>query len=67
MIAKLANKIGPMYNVDQGLLVTGTLLYDIGVIKEINSNFEFDYTDEGRLIGRRVLGKDILFYSKMQK
>ena len=35
-------------------------MYDIGVIKEINSNYEFDYTDEGRLIGRRVLGKDIL-------
>ena len=60
MIAKVANKIGPMYDVDQGLLITGTLLYDIGVIKEINSNFEFDYTDEGRLIGRKVLGKDIL-------
>jgi 3'-5' exoribonuclease len=60
MTCKLANKIGPIYNVDQGLLITGTLLYDIGVIKEINSNYEFDYTDEGRLIGRRVLGKDIL-------
>ena len=60
MICKLANKIGPMYNVDQGLLITGTLLYDIGIIKEINSNYEFDYTDEGRLIGRRVLGNDII-------
>ena len=60
MICKLANKIGPMYNVDQDLLITGTLLYDIGIIKEINSNYEFDYTDEGRLIGRRVLGNDII-------
>ena len=60
IICKIANRIGPMYNVDQDLLITGTLLYNIGVIKEINSNYEFDYTDEGRLIGRRVLGKDIL-------
>tara|TARA_B100001250_G_scaffold340141_1_gene307715 strand:+ start:1448 stop:2416 length:969 start_codon:yes stop_codon:yes gene_type:complete len=60
MICKLVNKIGPMYNMDQGLLMTGILLYDIGVIKEINSNYEFDYTDEGRLIGRRVLGNDII-------
>ena len=37
MISKLANKIGPMYNIDQDLLITGTLLYNIGVIKEIKN------------------------------
>ncbi len=60
MTSELAKKIGPMYNIDQDLLMTGILLYNIGVIKEINSNYEFDYTNDGVLIGRRVLGKDLV-------
>ena len=59
-ISKSAQKMSLLYSMDQDLVLTGVLLNDIGVIKEINSDYQFDYTKEGRLIGRKVLSRDIV-------
>ena len=47
------------YNVDVDLLMTGIFLHDIGKVKEITSELEASYSDEGNLIGHIVLGRDI--------
>lgn len=47
------------YKVDIDLLITGILLHDIGKVKEITSELEASYSDEGNLIGHIVLGRDI--------
>ncbi|MDP3030300.1 MAG: HD domain-containing protein [Deltaproteobacteria bacterium] len=48
---------------DKDLLVTGSILHDIGKIKEFTyppeSSF-FDYTDEGRLVGHLVIGAQMV-------
>ncbi len=67
-VSKSAQKMSLLYSMDQDLVLAGVLLNDIGVIKEINSNYQFDYTKEGRLIGRKVLSRDIVkdFASKIK-
>ncbi|NHZ85292.1 MAG: HD domain-containing protein [Planctomycetia bacterium] len=47
------------YRVDTDLLMTGIFLHDIGKVKEITSELEASYSDEGNLIGHIVLGRDI--------
>ena len=47
------------YKVDTDLLMTGIFLHDIGKVKEITSELEASYSDEGNLIGHIVLGRDI--------
>ena len=67
-VGKLAKKISVLYNVDQDLVLTGSLLYNIGVLRGINSNFEFDYTKVGKLIGNCILGRDLVIkYAKKIK
>ncbi len=39
--------------------MTGIFLHDIGKVKEITSELEASYSDEGNLIGHIVLGRDI--------
>jgi 3'-5' exoribonuclease len=41
---------------DRELLLTGAFLHDIGKIRELKTNLQIDYTDEGRLLGHVVLG-----------
>ncbi len=41
---------------DRDLLLTGTLLHDIGKVEELSAAAAIDYTDAGRLVGHLVLG-----------
>ena len=56
----VAKKISPLYQVDRDLVLAGVLLHDIGKLKEINSDYEAEYTDEGNLIGHIVIGRDMV-------
>jgi len=58
-MAKLGKTLAKHYKVDQDLLMTGIFLHDIGKVKEITSDLEASYSDEGNLIGHIVLGRDI--------
>ena len=60
MITRLTKKVSRLYSMDYDLIMTGVLLYDIGIIRSLDSNYKFDYTKEGRLIGHKVLGSNIL-------
>ena len=58
-MAEIGMSLGNHYNVDIDLLMTGIFLHDIGKVKEITSELEASYSDEGNLIGHIVLGRDI--------
>ena len=48
----------PALNSD--LIFVGIILHDIGKVKSINDDFIPGYTDEGKLVGHIVLGRDIV-------
>ncbi len=58
-MAQLGLFLAEHYQVDTDLLMTGIFLHDIGKVKEITSELEASYSDEGNLIGHIVLGRDI--------
>ena len=58
-MAKIGAPLAELYKVDLDILMTGIFLHDIGKVKEINSELEASYSDEGNLIGHIVLGRDI--------
>ncbi len=58
-MAQLGLSLAEHYQVDTDLLMTGIFLHDIGKVKEITSELEASYSDEGNLIGHIVLGRDI--------
>ena len=60
LIAQLAKKIAPFYNLDKDLVIGGVLLIKIGVIKQIKSGYISDSSKEGHLLGQPILGRDIL-------
>ena len=47
-------------SLDRDLLLSGILLHDIGKVKSINDDLISGHTDEGKLIGHIVLGRDIV-------
>ena len=47
-------------SLDRDLALAGILLHDIGKVKSINDDLVPDHTDEGKLIGHIVLGRDIV-------
>ena len=51
---------GHFKDIDQGLLLTGILLHDIGKVHCINQGMNFDHTDNGKLIGHMIHGWDIV-------
>ena len=59
-MAKVAKKITPLYDVDKDLVLVGVLLNNIGKLREINSEYESDYTFEGNLIGHKVISRDMI-------
>jgi 3'-5' exoribonuclease len=59
-MAQIGISLAEHYKVDIDLLMTGIFLHDIGKVKEITSELEASYTDEGNLIGHIVLGRDIV-------
>ena len=59
-ITEIGIRIYPLYELDKDLVLMGLLLHNIGAIKAINSDYQFDFTTEGRLIGSEVLGKELI-------
>lgn len=59
-MAKIAEKLTPLYKLDQDLVMAGVLLHDIGKLTEISSSLEAEYTDEGNFIGHIVIGRDMV-------
>ena len=52
----LADKMAGHYSgVDRDLLITGTILHDIGKTKELSYGVTIDYTDEGRLLSHIII------------
>ena len=46
--------------INRDLVLAGIILHDIGKVKSINDDLIPSHTDEGKLIGRIVLGRDML-------
>lgn len=46
--------------VNHDLLLTGSILHDMGKIKELSYRAAFDYTDIGRLLGHIIIGIQML-------
>ena len=59
-MAQISIKTSPLYDVDRDLVLAGVFLHDIGKLKEINSEYEADYTNDGNLIGHIVIGRDMV-------
>ena len=59
-MAKIAKKITSLYDVDRDLVISGTLIKNIGRLNEINSEYQSDNTFEGHLIGHKVMSRDIV-------
>lgn len=57
-LARLAHKNYPF--LDRDLLLTGSLLHDLGKAWELRADLGFDYSDDGRLVGHIVLGIETL-------
>ena len=59
-MAKIAENLIKHYKVDRDLLLTAIFLHDIGRLEEISSDLEANFTDEGKLVGHVILGRDIV-------
>ena len=46
--------------INRDLVLAGIILHDIGKVKSINDDLIPSHTDEGKLIGHIVLGRDML-------
>jgi 3'-5' exoribonuclease len=56
-VAQLLKLIAPRYaGIDADLLITAGILHDVGKTSELSSERNFDYTDEGRLLGHILIG-----------
>jgi 3'-5' exoribonuclease len=56
-LCKMAVRAAEHYpELDGDLLLTAAFLHDIGKIRELKTDLQIDYTDEGRLLGHVVLG-----------
>lgn len=60
-VMELAIQMAAHYpHLDRDLLVAGAFLHDLGKIKELGQGRNFDYSDEGRLVGHLVIGAMML-------
>ncbi|MFH2045173.1 MAG: HD domain-containing protein [Pseudomonadota bacterium] len=60
-MALLADKIAGHYiGIDRDLLIVGTILHDIGKVREFVYKYSIDYSDEGRLLSHIVIGIGML-------
>lgn len=55
-LARMAKEIARFTGTDEDLLVAGSLLHDVGKVREITLKGGFAYSDEGRLLGHITLG-----------
>jgi len=57
----LADKVADLYEpIDRDLLITATLIHDIGKIRELDRKRSFTYTTEGRLLGHISIGASMI-------
>jgi 3'-5' exoribonuclease len=60
-ILVLAEPLLDLYpEIDRDLLTVGILLHDIGKLREFEWELDFEYTDEGRLLGHVVPGAEMV-------
>lgn len=60
-VTRLIDMVADHYEgVNRDLLITGSILHDIGKIRELSFDSLTDYTDDGRLIGHIVIGIEML-------
>jgi len=60
-MALLVDRIAGHYSgIDRDLLLAGTMLHDIGKIKEFEYQTKIDYSDEGRLLNHIVIGLQMI-------
>lgn len=60
-MCRLAETAGTIYEeIDPDLLMTGTLLHDIGKVREYSYEFALDHTFDGRLLGHIVIGYEMV-------
>jgi len=60
-ITRLANDMAKHYvNINRDLLIAGAILHDIGKIRELCFERNFEYTDAGRLSGHIILGIELI-------
>ena len=60
-LVKMARDIADYYpHINRDLLLTGTILHDIGKIEELDYERSFDYTDRGRLLGHIFIGANMV-------
>ena len=60
-VTDMADYVASRYpRLDRDLLITGTVLHDIGKIEELSYARAFDYTDRGRLIGHLIIAVEMI-------
>lgn len=59
-VTKTCLYLAEKYDISRDLLLAGAILHDIGKLYELSTSGGISYTDEGRLIGHVVLGRDIV-------
>jgi 3'-5' exoribonuclease len=59
-ILTLSTALMELYpDIDRDLLIAGILLHDVGKLREFQWELDFEYTDEGRLLGHVVPGAEM--------
>ena len=60
-LLQLADFVTAYYpEINKDILVAGVILHDIGKTEELNAGTDFDYTDEGKLLGHSILGMEVV-------
>lgn len=60
-VSALACDVAARYpQINRDLLLSGTLLHDVGKVVELSFRRSFDYTDEGKLLGHIVIGVQMI-------
>ena len=59
-MSRSALTLARLYKLDRDLILTGILVHDIGILREINYDYESTLTKDGNLIGHLVISRDIV-------
>jgi 3'-5' exoribonuclease len=60
-VATLVGELCPLHpRLDSDLLMAAAILHDVGKTREFAYGAQFDFTDEGRMLGHLVLGAEIV-------
>lgn len=60
-MSRLASEIAKLYpTLNRDLLISGTILHDLGKVKELSGAVATQYTTEGKLIGHLVIASEMI-------